>query len=90
MDKEIEGVLKPVYKKHMQKYISGFDKSGGLRAMSNNSKNFSPIFKKFVDELTIKANGFLDNNNSELKDEVTQYCKDLTLEFGRSMLDPFE
>lgn len=90
MDIEIEKALKQVYKTYMQKYIGVFDKSGGLVAMSNNTSKFTPIFKKFTNELVKKANTYLDDNNSKLKDELTTYCQDLTLKFGRSLLDPFE
>ncbi len=85
MEKELD----KVYNIYIKKYQATFNNNDNLMAMQENAKAFDIIYKTFTKELIKKANILLDNDTSLKQHEVEKYLKELILNFGRSILNPF-
>ena len=86
---EIEKELDNIFATHKEAYITIFNKSEGLIAKQNNALNFTPIFQSLTDELIIKSNEFLENNDDFSKTQIENLIKDRVKKFSPLLISPF-
>ncbi len=85
----LEWDVRRILNKHLEKYKSVFNKSGGIQIHLENVKKFNKIKELFLDELEMKSNELIKNENENVS-EIQSYFNSLFVKFSQKMVYPFD